>query len=127
MQPTPLRIGIMDSQREKLSATLPVLRLRLGARVGRGLLRFVVISGVGAVLVFVPMLHLCGAVAAVFVGPLVGLVAFLPKARLGGGEITCPKCSKPVTVRDGVMGWPARVQCLDCKSMLELTLAETSS
>jgi hypothetical protein len=127
MQPTPLRIGIMDSQREKLSATLPVLQLSVGARVGRGLLRFLVVSGIGALLVPVPLLHLCGAVVAVVVGPIVGLFAFLPKAKVGGGQITCPKCSTAVTVRDGVMGWPARVQCLACKSMLELTPAEVPS
>ena len=121
MQPTVLRIGSMDSQREKLSATLPVLRLSLGARVGRGLLRFVIVSGIGAALIPVPLLHLCGAIVAAIVGPVVGLFAFLPKAKVGAGEIVCPKCSQPVVVRDGVMGWPARVQCLGCKSMLELT------
>lgn len=124
MQPTALRLGIMDSQREKVAVTLPVHELSVGARLGRGVLRFLGVSLVGAVLALVPLMHLCGAVVAVVVGPIVGVFSFLPKARVGAGEVACPKCAGAVSVRDGVMGWPARVQCLSCKSMLELTPQE---
>lgn len=127
MQPTELLVGVMDSQREKLRVTLPVHQLNFGQRVLRGGSRFLLVSGLGAVFALVPLMHVCGAIAAVAVGPVVGIFGFLAKARLGAGQITCVKCSAPVEVADGVMGWPARVQCLSCKSMLELRLPERTS
>ncbi|MFT3710680.1 MAG: hypothetical protein QM817_23910 [Archangium sp.] len=121
MTPTPLRAGVMDSQRPGLDVTLPVLRLSTGARVGRALVRLGIVSGIGLALVPVPLLHACGAITALIVGPIAAIFAFRGRAKVGAGNITCPKCSQPLPVPDALVGWPARFQCLQCKAMIELT------
>ena len=121
MTPTALRLGVMDSQRERVAVTLPVLALSSGARLLRALKWLGIVSGVGLVLVPVPLLHLCGAITALVVGPITALFAFRAKALVGPGELDCVKCAQRVAVPNRLVGWPARVQCLSCKAMLELT------
>jgi hypothetical protein len=127
MTPTPLRAGVMDSQRPGLDVTLPVLELSTGARVGRALLRLGIVSGVGLALVPVPLLHLCGALIALVAGPIAAIFAFRGRARLGAGQITCPKCTEALPVPDRLIGWPARFQCLACKAMIELRPPEVAT
>jgi hypothetical protein len=113
----------MDSQRPGLVVTLPVLELSTGARVVRALVRLGIVSGIGLLILPVPLMHLCGVITAAVVGPIAAVFAFRGRARVGAGSITCPKCAQPLPVPDKLIGWPARFQCLDCKAMIELTPA----
>lgn len=122
MRPTDVRVGIMDSTREGAVATVPVLHLSRGARTLRSLKRLLLVSGVGAVLIPVPLIHVCGAVVAVIVGPLAAAWAFRTSAVMGDCQVPCPKCNQPVTLSSAHTGWPVRVQCMNCSAMVELSL-----
>lgn len=126
MTPTPLRAGVMDSQRAGIVVTLPVRELSTGARVGRALVRLAIVSGIGLALVPVPLMHVCGAITAAVAGPIAAVFAFRGRAVVGAGEISCPRCSKPLQVPGKLIGWPARFQCLDCKAMIDLQPAEAT-
>ncbi|MBL8914884.1 MAG: hypothetical protein JNM17_29535 [Archangium sp.] len=126
MTPTPMRAGVMDSQRPGLVVTLPCRELSTGARVGRALLRLAIVSGIGLAILPVPLMHVCGAIVAAVAGPIAAVFAFRGRAVVGPGEISCPKCSKPLAVPAKLIGWPARFQCLDCKAMIDLTPAEAA-
>lgn len=71
MQPTQVHIGVMDSRKPGQVVSLPVRHLTMGQRVGRGLLRTVMVSLPGAL--FPP--HFYGALVAVLGGPIAGLLA----------------------------------------------------
>lgn len=128
LTPTPLRAGVMDSQRPGLVVTLPVLQLSTGARVLRALKRLALVSGIGLLIVPVPLLHVCGAVIAGVAGPIAAVFAFTARALVEGkGEVmVCPKCSKTLPLPAQLVGWPARFQCLECKAMIELTPEATT-
>lgn len=124
MQPTPVRVGVMDSQRPGLVVTLPVEQLSSGARVMRGLLRMAIVSGIGLVVLLIPLVHACGALVAVFAGPIAGFFAWRQAALIGSGEVACPRCTQPVTMPAKLAGWPARLHCQQCGAMVELNPAE---
>ena len=116
----------MDSAKPGLVLTVPVTQLGPGARAWRGLKRMALVSGIGVVLVAVPLLHVCGAVVVLIAGPIAGVFAWRARAVLGACEIACPKCSQPVLVPDQLPGWPARVHCAKCGAMVELQLGEAA-
>ena len=120
MEPTPVRVGVMDSARPGLVVTLPVQQLSQGARAWRGLKRMLLVSAVGVLLIPVPLMHLCGLGVALLAGPIAGVFAWQSKAVFGGGEVPCPKCSQAVPLTAKLAGWPARVHCQKCGAMVEL-------
>lgn len=123
MQPTAVHVGVMDSARAGKVVTLPVQALSQGVRVLRGLGRFALVAVVGVAIAVVPLIHLCG-IAVVCAGPIAGFLAWKRAARIGAGEIDCPKCDQRVQLPLKLMGWPARVHCEHCGAMVELKLAE---
>lgn len=126
MQPTPVRVGVMDSQRPGLVVTLPVDHLSSGARALRALLRLGIVSGVGVVVMLIPLVHLCGLTVALLGGPIAGVLTFRQSALIGAGSVSCPKCSEQVAMPPGLAGWPARVHCPKCGAMVELNPAVQS-
>ena len=124
MQPTAVRVGVMDSMRPGLVAMLNVEQLSLGRRVWRALKRALIVSGIGAVVLVIPLLHACGLAVLLVAGPIAGVFAFRQAAIIGGGSVPCPKCSTPVTMTQGLAGWPARVHCQKCGAMVELNPAQ---
>ena len=123
MAPTPVRVGVMDSARPGLVVTLPVEQLSAGARAWRGLKRTLLVSGIGLMIVPVPLLHLCGVAVAVVAGPIAGVFAWKSTALFGSGEVPCPKCDQLVALTPRLAGWPARVHCQKCGAMVELNAA----
>lgn len=123
MEPTSVRVGVMDSARPGLVVTLPVHQLSAGARAWRALRRMSIVSGVGLVLLLVPLMHVCGFVIALLAGPIAGAFAWKDSALIGTGEVPCPKCSEVVPLPAKLSGWPARVHCPKCGAMVELQLA----
>ena len=124
MEPTPVRVGVMDSMRPGLVVTLNVEQLSPQVRAWRGLKRTLIVSGIGAVVVFIPLVHACGLVVLLVAGPIAGVFAFRQAAIIGGGSVPCPKCSALVTMVEGLAGWPARVHCQKCGAMVELNPAQ---
>lgn len=120
MQPTPVHVAVMDSSKPGVVATLPVEVLSPGARAWRGLKRTALVSGVGLLILPVPLVHLCGAAIALVAGPIAGVFAWRATAVLGSSEVQCPKCAGTLAVPEGLAGWPARLHCKACGSMAEL-------
>lgn len=119
MRPTPVHIGVMDSQRPGAVVALPVRHLSFGQRLGRGVLRMVMVSLPGALFALFPP-HLCGALVAVLGGPIAGLLAARSAAIFGAADIACPKCSQLIPLPQALTGWPARFPCPKCRAMVEL-------
>ena len=120
MEPTPVRVGVMDSARPGLVVTLPVEQLSSRARAWRGAKRTLLVSGIGLLIIPVPLLHLCGVAVAFVAGPIAGVFAWKSTALFGAGEVPCPKCSQSVALTPKLAGWPARVHCQKCGAMVEL-------
>lgn len=110
----------MDSSKPGTVATLPVAVLSPGARAWRGLKRLLLVSGIGLLILPVPLVHLCGAAIALVAGPIAGIFAWRATAVLGSSEVPCPKCAVRLPVPEGLAGWPARLHCKACGSMAEL-------
>lgn len=120
MQPTPVHVAVMDSRKPGALVTLPVERLSPGARAWRGARRMLLVSGIGLVILPVPLMHACGAIIALVAGPIAGFFAWRSTAVLGRGEVPCPKCAVTLAVPEGLAGWPARLHCQACGAMAEL-------
>lgn len=120
--PTEVVIGVMDSSRPGQVAMLPVTTLSSGERAWRGLKRMLLVSAIGLCVVPLPLLHVCGAVVALIVGPIAGVFAARARAVFGACEVACAKCGQPLAIVDGTPGWPARVHCSKCGAMVELKL-----
>lgn len=118
---TPLHVRVMDSSKWMASAELPVQHFSVGMRLWRACKRLGLVSGVGLLLIPVPLMHICGAAVALVVGPLAAAWAAKPSACMGECEVACPRCGRPVALSNQNTGWPVRVQCLQCSSMIELT------
>ncbi len=130
MEPTSVRIGMMDSTRPGLVVTLSAHHLTRFERLRRALVRMTIVSVIALfvsnmmlLVVPAPHLHLCSLPLAIILGPLVGFLAWRQRALLAAGEIDCARCRKPVTVPANHPGWPARMNCLHCGIMVELDLA----
>lgn len=124
MLPTPVRVGVMDSMRPGRLVDLPVEQLSPRARLWRGLKRMLLVSAVGAVVVPIPLLHVCGFAMVLVAGPVAGVFAWRDAALIGMGEVPCPKCTEPVKTLPGLAGWPARLHCSKCGAMVELNPAQ---
>lgn len=122
-QPLSVRVGVMDSQRPGLVVSLPVELLTQTARAWRGLKRFGLVSVIGVVVIPIPLLHLCGVLVALIAGPVAGVFAWRASAVLGTSQVPCAKCSASLEIPEGLSGWPARVHCVKCGAMVELTPA----
>lgn len=130
MEPTAVRIGMMDSTRPGLVVTLPARHLGRWARLRRALSRLIIVSSIALLvsnfmllIVPAPHLHLCSLPLAIIVGPLVAFLAWRQQVLLAATEIACARCGKPVSVPQDHPGWPARMNCLHCGIMVELTRA----
>lgn len=110
----------MDSAKPGLVVSLPVQALSSRARLWRVAKRVAIVSGVGAVVAFLPLLHLCGLVVALIAGPVAGAFAWRDSVLFGAGEVGCPRCAQAVAIPAGLAGWPARVHCAKCGAMVEL-------
>jgi hypothetical protein len=130
MEPTPVRIGMMDSTRPGLVVTLPARHLSGWERFRRAFGRMMIVSTIALVIsnfmlliVPAPHVHLCSLPLSIIIGPLVAYVVWRERVLLGATEIACARCRKPVAVPQDHPGWPARMNCLHCGIMVELTLA----
>lgn len=123
MEPTPVRVGVMDSQKPGLVVMLPVEPLSPQARMLRVAKRVAIVSGIGLLILPLPLLHACGAVVALVAGPIAGVFAWRDTVLFGAGEVACPRCGKPVSIPPKLAGWPARVHCGQCGAMVELQAA----
>ena len=130
MEPTAVRIRMMDSTRPGLVATLAARHLSRWERFRRASGRMLLVSSIALfisnfmlLVVPAPHLHLCSLPLSLILGPLVAFLAWRQRVLLGAAEISCARCRKPVTVPANHPGWPARMNCLHCGIMVELTHA----
>ena len=131
MEPTHVRIGMMDSRRPQEVTVLPAHYLTVRERLTRAVKRFLLVSGGGLVLGNVglfmfpfPHLHLCLFPFALIFGPLIAWFGWAGRVELGASELPCPRCHGTVEVPAGLVGWPARFNCVRCAIMIELTPAQ---
>jgi hypothetical protein len=134
VEPTSVRIGMMDSRRPGVVTVLQARHLTRAQRLARALRRFVVAALLSVVVlnvlllfVPVPVLHLCTLPAAVLVAPILTVVTFRQTVLLAACEVPCPRCGEPVAFPADFPGWPARRNCLGCGIMVELDLARPMS
>jgi hypothetical protein len=130
VEPTSVRIGMMDSTRPGEVVLLPARHLGPWERFRRAFGRMVVVSGIALfisnfmlLIVPAPHVHLCSLPLSIILGPLVAFLSWRQRVLLGASEIACVRCRKPVAVPANHPGWPARMNCLHCGIMVELTLA----
>lgn len=130
MEPTPVRVSLMESRRPGLVVTLPALHLGVLQRLGRTLKRLLVVTGCSLLALNVtilalpfPTVHLCTVPVALILGPLAAVFTWQARALLGGGAVPCPHCSASVAVPEQLPGWPARMNCQACGVRVELTPA----
>lgn len=129
-QPTPVRIGMMDSQKPQVVRTLPVRhlsgleRLWRASRKGLGWMTLLLVFGNLAFLIVpLPHFHLCLFPIAFVVGPVLAAFAWRDRVLIAKLELPCPRCSEPVTAPENLGGWPARFNCHRCGIMVELNPA----
>jgi ribosomal protein S27AE len=120
METANVRVAVMDSAQPGVVAAVQVDPLARGRRLGRGALRWLLLSGVGAVVVVLPLLHVCGLVLVLLAAPVAGVLAYRVQVLLGEGQVPCPKCGAVVPVPAGTAGWPARLHCGACGSSLRV-------
>lgn len=124
MDATPVRVGVMDSTRPGLVVSLPVHRLSAWERFNRAALKGLLVSAVGVGVALLPLLHACGLVTALLVGPVAAAFAWRASVIFGEGAVACPRCSESLSLPPKLAGWPARVHCGKCGAMVELRPAE---
>jgi hypothetical protein len=127
VEPTQVRIGMMDITRPQEVAVIPARHLGWLERVWRAMRRTLGISGtgllIGNILLMMlpfPHLHLCLFPIALVLGPLLGWFAWRDRVELASAQLPCPRCHGTVTVPEGLHGWPARFNCAECGIMVEL-------
>lgn len=127
---TPVRVGIMERKRPELVTMLPIRHLTLLERMLRaGKRSFIVMGGlvllgnVAFILMPIPHVHLCLFPLAFVLGPIVAVMSWQDRVLLAQTELPCPRCQNPVTIPDGIGGWPARFNCDSCAAMVELNEA----
>jgi hypothetical protein len=124
-KPTPVRVGVMDSQKPGVVTELGVEVLSSSARAMRGFTRGGLVSALGLLLIPIPLIHFCVPVVVLIVGPIVGVFAWKKSALIAAGQtVQCAKCNEPITIAKNLAGWPARVHCGKCGAMVELNPAE---
>lgn len=116
MEPQEVLLSVMDSAKPPLVATVQLERLSMTRRAGRGLARLGMVSGAGAVLTVLPLLHACGLITLLIAGPAFAVFAFKTTVLLGDGRVDCPKCGAVVNIAAQTPGWPARMHCGTCGS-----------
>jgi hypothetical protein len=131
VEPTAVRIGLMDSRRPGLVEWLPARHLTPMQRAWRALKRGFVVGGTSLVVtnllvlfVPIPWLHFCTVPFAILAGPLMAVLTVRERALLGACVVKCPRCRETVEVPKDFPGWPARKNCLACGIMVQLDLAE---
>lgn len=134
LQPTLVRIGVMDSRRPQVVASVPARHLGAAARLWRGLRRTLLVTGTGflvgnvaLVMVPIPHVHLCLLPLSFVFGPIFGAFAWRDRALLGAAAVDCPRCGQQATVPERLAGWPARFNCQHCHIMVELNPARPRS
>lgn len=78
------------------------------------------VSGAGAVLTLLPLLHGCGLLTLLLAGPIMGYYAFRPTVLLCDGWVECPKCGATVGLAAKTPGWPAHMHCGSCGSTFHI-------
>jgi hypothetical protein len=130
MEPTLVRIGVMDSRRPQVVVSVAARHLRTWDRLRRALGRTAAVTGVGLLLgnvalvvVPVPHVHLCLFPISLILGPIVGVAAWRDRVLLAASALACPRCGGVADVPADLPGWPARFNCEHCGIMVELNLA----
>ncbi len=112
-----VQLTIMDSARPPSAAVLEVETLAMGRRLLRAAGRGLLVSGIGALVVILPILHLCGAALLLLGGPILAIVTFrVSVLTVGAQQVRCPKCDGVVAINAKSSGWPVRLHCETCGS-----------
>lgn len=120
MEAMQVSVRVMDSARPGKEAEIGVRTLSLATRAWRACSRGLGLSVLGVGLALLPLLHLCGAAVALVVGPIFAVFVFRQQALLEAGSLPCAKCERPLEIKAGQAGWPARVHCVGCGAMNEV-------
>lgn len=124
LEPQRVLLNVMDSSRTPATGNVLVERLSMPRRAGRAILRTGMVSGGGAILALLPLLHGCGLITLLVAGPVYGFMTWRKTVLLGEGQVSCPKCQATVAVADKTPGWPARMHCGTCGSTFFIRPAE---
>ncbi len=112
-------LAVQYSERAPVPGELEVRIVPLAVRLGKALGLFFGLGGLGAVMVFLPGLHLCGVVLVLLATPLVSWFTWQRAVfTVGEQTVACPKCQAPVRVPANTVGWPVRFLCEPCGTNL---------
>lgn len=112
-------LSVQYSERASVPGELEVRLVPTAVRLGKALGLLFGLGGLGAVLVFVPGLHLCGVVLLLLAAPLFSWFTWQRAVfTVGAQTVACPKCAAPVQVGDALVGWPVRFLCEPCGATL---------
>ena len=119
-----VKVGIRDSDRSPIEATIDVRFLSMGSRLQYTVSRIGFIFVVGLFITVLPLLHVCGAAIIFLVVPVVAFRAWRSTVLVGPGTLPCPKCTAPLTLAVARRGWPVHVPCMQCGSLVVVNSAE---
>jgi hypothetical protein len=115
---------VADSSRQPVVAELEVEPLALPRRVGRAAKVFLLLllATVGVFATFIPLVHLFGALALLFVvTPIVTWRAFVRTAlSTGAQDIPCPRCETRIAIPAKSAGWPMGAYCPSCAASVRI-------
>jgi hypothetical protein len=110
-----VNLAVMESAREPTGGELAVTELSVQRRAGRAALRGLMVGAVAAVVMILPLLHLCGALGVLLAAPVAAWFGWRSSVlTLGEQQVACPKCAAVVKVDAGKAGWPVRLHCDAC-------------
>lgn len=120
----PVTITLQDSARAPTAAAVRVTPLSMGQRVFRAGKVLLVLWGLALACVPLVGLHFVLTPGFFVAGLVMAALKVRAVARLDERAVPCPKCSTPVPVEAGTMGWPAKLLCPECSARLVLTPAQ---
>lgn len=94
----------------EVSKLTPQQRLKTGAK----LFSFCLLAAL--IFVVIPILHFVLVPGALFIGVFLFFRSFGLTDYRKDFSFACPKCKKPISVKDGPFNWPISTECPDCRS-----------
>ena len=75
---------------------------------------------VGALITFIPVVHLVLAAILLLAGPFVAWRRYGLTRQIAGGTVVCPVCSNSIHYDARFVKWPMTLTCPQCRNLLEM-------
>ncbi|CAG0992903.1 hypothetical protein GPROT1_03176 [Gammaproteobacteria bacterium] len=97
-----------------------VRRWTAADRTRRALLALLAMWALGAVSIFIPVLHVVLVPAFLLIGPIAAVLLARQKSAVLGGRGRCPACGEPFFIEGGTERWPLDDVCESCRAAVTI-------